>query len=488
MRTLPVAFPFLALSLGLLAGPADLVAQASWRRSYGGLGTEAATQVATTPDEGFLVTGTAGSFGNGASDLYVLRLDADGEVIWSKTYGTIAVDQGVAVSVLSDGLAVAGSSALGVIGGYDLLLVRADANGEVLWQRTYGTSDWDLCHAMLALEDGFLLGGISYGAGSPEGQAYLVRTDLNGEVLWTARTQEALGATCEALAVHADGRVVLAGSSVQPNGDTDRFLACFNGEGEPLWTRSLPGDSTDTFSDVLITDDQRIVAIGTSYSYGPVSIINVHATDMNGSELWDRTIGNSADAGGTAITAAQNGGFVITGYNTLNLGAPDMIYTKLDNDGYWLEGNNFGNGSPAWGSDIKATADGGYVVAGWIEGVGPGARSVYVVKTNGNGQTASLVVNTFLDPINVEELGVAGTPLFPSFLANAETTVSIAPLPVPGVFTITDASGRTMHQASVMAGATTIRTPVLSTGVYVFSLEGSTRRWVQRVVRGAIAP
>jgi hypothetical protein len=483
MGILPTRSLLWALSMAIILGPTDLAAQTSWRRTYGGLGTEAATQVATTSDDGYLVTGTCGSFGNGASDIYLLRLDAEGEVIWSRTYGSVAVDQGAAVAVLDDGLAVAGSSAVGGIGGYDFVLVRADENGEVLWQRNYGTEDWDLCHTMIALEDGFILGGISYGDGAPEGQGFLVRTDLNGDVLWTTRTQEELGASCQALAVNSDGRVVLAGYSVQPNGDTDRLLAVFDPDGEPLWRLSLPGDSTDMFADVLLTADDRIVAIGTSFSYGPVAVINMHATDMSGAELWDRTIGNSADAWGTGIAIAHGVGFVITGYNTLNLGAPDMIYTRLDNDGYWLEGGNYGNGAPAQGIDIQATADGGYVVAGWIEGAGPGARSVYVVKTNGNGQTTSLTVNTFLDPINVDDVPSNDETMFPTLLTSDATTLNTQPLSVTSLFIITDSSGRLLHRTHLPAGTSTIHMPAMRPGLYVCYLEGGAQRSVQRMVR-----
>jgi hypothetical protein len=468
--------------------PQGLMAQGSWRRSYGGLGTEAANQVAVTPDDGYLVTGTSGSFGNGASDMYLLRLDETGEVLWSRTYGTVAVDQGKAVAALPEGAALAGTSALGSIGGYDLLLVRVDGDGDVLWQRNYGTPDWDLCNGMIPLEDGFLMVGISYGEGTPEGQAFLVRTDVNGELVWTARTDEPLGATCNAAAVSASGQIVVAGAAVMPNGDTDRYLAAFDADGVFLWDRTLPGDSIDEFNDVLITADDRIVAIGTSYSYGPVAVINVHATDLSGTELWDRTIGNSADAGGTGITVAHGGGFVITGYNTLNMGEPDMIYTKLDNDGYWLEGNNFGNGDPALGVDVQATTDGGYVVAGWIEGVGPGARSVYVVKTNGNGQTEGLTVTTYLDPINVEEAAAEQSRLFPTLIPVNSTFVSTPSLPVTGVFSITDLSGRILHLEQVASGTTQLRTPQLCAGVYVFILEGTTERWVQRVLCDVLSP
>jgi hypothetical protein len=488
MRRVYAIVLFVLSAWMVILEPQGLMAQGSWRRSYGGLGTEAASQVAITSDDGYLVTGTSGSFGIGASDVYLLRLDESGEVLWSRTFGTIAVDQGKAIAALPDGAALAGSSALGSIGGYDYLLVRVDPNGEVLWQQNYGTPEWDLCNGMIPVEDGFLMIGISYGEGTPEGQAFLVRTDANGGVVWTTRTSAPLGATCNAAAVSASGQIVVAGAAVMPNGDTDRYLAAFDADGAFLWDRTLPGDSTDEFNDVLITADDRIVAIGTSYSYGPVAVINVHATDLSGTDLWDRTIGNSADAGGTGITLAHGGGFVITGYNTLNQGEPDMIYTKLDNDGYWQEGNNFGNGDPALGADIQATTDGGYVVAGWIEGVGPGTRSVYVVKTNGNGQTEGLTVTTYLDPINVEEDTAGQSHIFPSMLPLNATLVRTPPLPIKGVFSITDLSGRILHSEQVAAGATQLRTPRLSAGMYVFHLEGSSERWVQRVLCDVLAP
>lgn len=384
--------------------PSLISAQATWRRTYGGFEVETAQSAAETADGSFLVTGTSGSFGNGASDIYVLLLNENGDPIWSRTYGTVGVEKGVSGRVLDDGFVFAGSTSLGEHGGYDMLLVRTDQNGEIIWQRNYGTQDWDLCNSMEVLSDGFLLGGISYGVGGGEGQVYLVRTDLNGDVLWSTNLNEGSGSECNAIAVASDNGFAIAGRIGTLSGFDDGYVARYNSDGTMIWDLSIGGDSTDLLTGLILTDMGSIKVNGVTSSESSVTQILTAGIDPSGVLEWVRALGNQADAGGTGIAQAHGSGYVITGYNTLNFGSPDMIFTLLDDQGYFLSGNNFGNGRPAWGNALLASSDGGYLIAGWSEDYGPGNRSCYVVKTDGSGQTASLTVETYFDPVRVPEI------------------------------------------------------------------------------------
>lgn len=403
-----------SISLIGLLFPSLISAQATWRRTYGGFEVETAQSVAETQGGNFLVTGTTGSFGNGASDIYVLLLNENGDPIWSRTYGTIGVEKGVSGRVLDDGFVFAGSTSLGEHGGYDMLLVRTDQNGEVIWQRNYGTEDWDLCNSMEVFSDGFLLGGISYGVGGGEGQVYLVRTDLNGDVLWSTNLNEGSGSECNAIAVASDNGFAIAGRIGTLSGFDDGYVARYNNDGTMIWDLSVGGDSTDLLTGLILTDVGGIKVNGVTSSESSVTQILTAGIDPTGILEWERALGNQADAGGTGIAKAQGSGYVITGYNTLNFGTPDMIFTELDDQGYFLTGNNFGNGRPAWGNALLASSDGGYLIAGWSEEYGPGNRSCYVVKTDGLGQTASLNVQTYFDPVRVPSIApVPNTVLSP---------------------------------------------------------------------------
>ena len=381
-----------------------LPAQITWRRTYGGFGSEDAYSVRQTADGGYMVAGSTGSLGLGGGDIYVIRIDEYGTPLWSRTYGGLGVQRGVSCRELVDGFIIAGTTNAGVHGGYDMLLIRTDVQGLPIWERNYGTADWDICNAMDVLADGFVLGGMSYGTGNPVGLAYVVRTDQNGDVAWTASTGGPYRTECSGISVTSDQGFILAGGTGTATGYDDGFLTKLDQSGQEVWTTYVGGDSLDHCSSVLETTNGDLVACGSTHSENPFLQIHLVSLDADGQFLWEQFIGNVADAGGAEIRSAPSGGFVFTGYNTLNLGSRDMILTVTDGGGWFQFGNNFGNGAPADGYSVDPTDDGGYVVAGWAENYGPGLRSVYVVKTDANGQTASLDVDTYLDPLPVPDL------------------------------------------------------------------------------------
>ena len=390
----------LAFVVLLLGGFRPANAQVTWRRTYGGFGTDEGLCVRTTSDGGILVAGSTGSFGAGSSDFYLLRLDGNGDPLWSGVYGGPGAETGVSCVELADGHAIAGTTSLGQHGGYDYMLVRTDQNGAPLWERHYGSTEWDLCHAMVGLPDGFLLGGITYGGGHTTGAAFFVRTDLAGDTLWT-RTMATDGRS-ECLGLHAtpDLGAVAAGRVAADNGYDDGYVVRLDMLGDTLWTATVGGDSTDLMRGVSETASGDLVVIGETRSYSPQAQIHLVSLSNAGSLLWERQIGNTSDAGGTAVLTDMQGA-VFTGYNTLNLGEPDMILTRTDTDGWFLSGNNYGDGDPAFGSSLDTIAN-GFVLAGWREGPGPGIRSVFVVRTDDQLMTATTQVMSYTDPLPVE--------------------------------------------------------------------------------------
>lgn len=448
-------------------------AQVTWRRTYGGYGTETATGIRETSDGGYIIVGTCGSFGNGASDIYLLKVDADGEPQWSRTYGTLGVENGVGCQVLDDGFVIAGSTSLGENGGYDMVLIRTDPEGLPLWERHYGTADWDLCNAVELMSDGFLLGGVSYGTGSLVGQAYMVRTDFDGAIQWSATSGGAAAVECFALAVDADDGFAVAGGATGMDGDEDGYIAKFDAAGEEVWSYEIGGDSADRFTGVVFAPDGGVIVNGRSHSQASFEQIFVVGLSGDGAVGWEVYLGNTSDARGSGIANAHGTGYVITGLNTLNLGEPDMIFTMLGAGGWFVSGNNYGNGNPAVGNAIIATTDGGYAIAGWSENYGPGNRSCYVVKVDGAGQTDELTVETYFDPVSATSLERADIGiLFPNPVQPHGTVT------IPGyglghsTYSIVDAQGQLVAQGTVGPDGR-IAVGLVSSGMYSLAVSSA---------------
>lgn len=378
--------------------------QVTWRRTYGGFGSDQAASIRQLQDGGFIVTGSSGSFGTGGGDIYVLKIDGDGQPIWTRTYGTLGADHGVAGFPFQGGVLLAGSVSLGPFGGYDMTLVHVDHSGADLWTKYYGTSEWDLAYGSIPLSDGALVVGETFGHGQLQGAGYAVRVDLEGDTIWTRVVSMGGGTKCLGACPSVDGGFILAGEREDPMGDVDGFLCKMDATGEMQWTYVFDGDSTDVLRSVVQKPSGEIVACGGTASEGVVEQVLLLSVNGSGQLLWQQFIGNTADASGTEVRIASDGGYVFTGRNTLNLGDPDMILTQTDAGGWFQFGNNFGDGDPADGLSVDTVTNGGFVVAGWLEGEGPGVRAVYVVRTDEMGQTANLDVVPYLDPLPIPDL------------------------------------------------------------------------------------
>jgi len=387
---------------------ASLAAQQSWRRCYGGGGSDEAMSVQECIAGGYVAMGTTGSFGNGASDIYLVRIDESGAVLWSKFYGGPATDVGADCVAMDNGFLLSGTSADGPFGGYDMWLARTDPDGGIIWQTHFGGADWDICEGVEAVSDGFLLFGQTFSGDSPQGAGIAIRIDPDGAVLWERSDNSPSATAYNDAASMPNGQIAVCGSITSEDGDEDGLLVLLNSDGSEAWSTVHGGAGDDRFNGIVARPSGGCVVIGTTESGATVQRIHLCAFDSDGVLLWERFIGNTADAGGADICRAQGSGYALTGYNTLNEGNRDMIFTRVDDDGWFQTGNNFGDGRPADGRSIAATSDGGYILAGWIEEVGPGPRSVYAVKTDANGQTAGLVVESYFDPVDVAANESAG--------------------------------------------------------------------------------
>jgi hypothetical protein len=184
-----------------------------WTRIYGGMEHDLGRSVQQTADSGYVVAGYTWSFGAGSSDVYLMKTDASGDTLWARTYGGTGGDVGYSVQQTSDGgYIVAGVTASFGAGQYDVYLIKTDASGDTLWTRTYGGPDGDGGYSVQQISDGgYIIAGITESFGAGLCDVYLIKTDANGDTLWT-RTY---GGTSDdfgySVRQSADGGYVIAG-------------------------------------------------------------------------------------------------------------------------------------------------------------------------------------------------------------------------------------------------------------------------------------
>lgn len=306
--------------------------------AVGGVGWEAGYDAAQTPDGGFVATGfTTSSSLAGDRDLYLVRLDSAGRVLWTRAYGGPGSDVGRSVVVTADGgFAVAGTTDSRGAGETDLWLLRTDAEGAELWSRTYGGPLADDGRGLLATAGGgFLLVGASGSYGDGNRNLYLVATDSDGTEQWTSSLGSAGSFEWgEAVAVTSDGGFFAAGSADRHGSDLHAaYVVRTDAAGRRRWARWL-GETTynDYGADCLATADDEVVVVGTTCDPATLSEdLYLRRVAADGRNRWTEILGGPGSQWGRAVLATDRGYVVVGDTDNGGGGARDVLLLELSN-------------------------------------------------------------------------------------------------------------------------------------------------------------
>ena len=160
-----------------------------WNKTYGGTSSDTAYSVVQTSDGGYAIAGYTQSFGAGSSDVYLVKTDSAGSMLWNKTYGGTSNDIGYSLVQTGDGgYAIAGQTYSGA-GNDDVYLVKTDSAGTMLWNKTYGGTSPNYGYSVVQTGDGgYAIAGLTYSFGVGNWEVYLVKTDVGLGLAWTDST------------------------------------------------------------------------------------------------------------------------------------------------------------------------------------------------------------------------------------------------------------------------------------------------------------
>jgi len=115
-----------------------------WTKTYGGENWDEGFSVQETSDSGYIITGRTNSFGVGQFDVYLIKTNANGDTLWTRTYGGINQDGGYSVQqTLDSGYIIVGMTASFGVDSGDVYLIKTDSIGDTIWTKTYGGIRYD---------------------------------------------------------------------------------------------------------------------------------------------------------------------------------------------------------------------------------------------------------------------------------------------------------------------------------------------------------
>ncbi|MEI6816072.1 MAG: T9SS type A sorting domain-containing protein [Bacteroidota bacterium] len=158
-----------------------------WTRIFGGANYDCAVSVLESNDNGFILAGVTRSFGAGADDIYLIKTNANGDTLWTKTYGGIHDDDPSCIQKTNDGgYIICGFTYSFGAGLADVYVIKIDSIGDTLWTKTYGGSNFD-CGEFIqqTLDSGYIICGVTNSFGAGDYDVYLIKTNSLGDTLWT---------------------------------------------------------------------------------------------------------------------------------------------------------------------------------------------------------------------------------------------------------------------------------------------------------------
>ncbi len=157
-----------------------------WERKVGGGSAEYGHCIRQTTDGGYIIVGYTDSFGAGQEDAELVKLDNGGNILWIKYYGGNNDDRGNSVRQTSDGgYIISGYTKSFGAGQSDVYLIKTDGSGNLLWSQTYGGTNDDQGNSVRQTSDGgYIICGTTQSYGSGGVDVYLIKTDNVGTKQW----------------------------------------------------------------------------------------------------------------------------------------------------------------------------------------------------------------------------------------------------------------------------------------------------------------
>ncbi len=311
-------------------------ANPAWDQMYGGDDNDYSRSLVECVGGGFAIVGQTKSYGEGDWDILLIRTDSAGIILWNKTFGGSISDFGTDVLECSGGgFAIAGYTNSYGVGYFDVWLIRTDENGNHLWNQTYGTTNSEYAYSLVEHSSGgFALVGHIYGYGAGNADCWMIRTDDSGN---------------------------------------------------QLWNETYGGVSHDQGDSVVECSDGGFFITGSTYSFSVgYDDIWLVRTDSNGNHIWNSSFGGTNHDQGYRGVECSTGGFAVAGKKNIGIGNGDFWLIRVDAGGNHLWNKLFGYYEMDHCSSMVECVDGGFALIGTTSSFSGGAN-IWLVRTNSNG-------------------------------------------------------------------------------------------------------
>jgi hypothetical protein len=362
----------LVFCLGVLvAGAASAELDTLWIRTYGGPGNDGFRSAIPTADGGALAVGYTHSMGPADVNVFAVRTDADGDTLWARAYGGAGMDYGYGVcEAHGGGYIITGYTTSFGAGAEDVYLIKIDSDGDTVWTRTYGGSEPDEGLSVCATSDGqYAVSGRTDSYGSGYCDLYLLKVDGAGDTAWTRVYGDSLYDWGQSVCETGDGNIGICGSKWGDSDNMDIYVLKVTPSGSLVWDDTY-GDTGSINPDwgnwvIARSDTEMVVATFRAIEGRDPLDAGFLRVRLDGASLGYRRYISSYYQRCNSICMTPEDGFMLCGYDKEpTYQTNDLLLIKRVPGSGWVWEQTFGGAGSDWGNSIVHLGGGYYLVSG----------------------------------------------------------------------------------------------------------------------------
>jgi len=309
-----------------------------WDEVFGEDMTDVARSIIQTKDAGYAVAGSIWTKYARKQDFWLIKLGENGNKEWETTFNKDKDDIAYSIIQTKDGgYTIAGGTGRRNWGEVNCWVIKLDAKGNVEWDNDFGGIGWDEIYSIIQIKDGgFIAAGSAWSKGAGRGDVYVAKIDKRGNLIWDKTFGGSDYDDARSIIQTDDGDYAIAGFTVsEDTGNRDVWVIKLDKEGNKIWDKTLGGTSEDWANSIIQTKDRGYMVAGWTKSMGAgktdVWIIKLN---KKGDLVWDKTFGGSEDDEAHSIIQTDDGGYAVAGWTeSKGAGNSDVWAIKLDENG-----------------------------------------------------------------------------------------------------------------------------------------------------------
>jgi len=358
-----------------------------WAKTLGGEASELCKDVYELDDENLLLVGSTYSEGSGSSDMVVKKVDASGNELWSTVFGGENREIGNSITILNNFIYASGITTSSGNGKKDFYLAKLDMEGTLIWTKTYGGTDNDICRKIIATStDDLIMCGETFSYGKGENDLLLVKVDEDGNQLMYKDYGYSESEMVFDVIETSDGNLLITGASGHFSDKRDLWLIKMDKEGNLIWDKNYGANDDNDWGFKVLEFGSNYYVCGKSDKHGKdFYTATITKIDLDGNLIYLNKYGEDTLYEFGEAFAIHDSLITIAGIQKSYELSNEMFVITTSLNGEIEEeelrsGIHLSNVGSDWVNSLLVTKDGNYVIAGQTNSLGNGSFDMFLIK------------------------------------------------------------------------------------------------------------